>query len=115
LDPDVGPMRIESLHRTYSLGSGEAARPNGFESALMSHPSNLGEAPLSSPKFLGSGRGSLTQVNNNNNNNNNNNFYVFFFPIVIIFISNLIILMNIIIFIIILNSSDTSFIFFNPY
>jgi hypothetical protein len=67
LSPDVGPMKIESLHRTHSLESGRAARPKGFGSALMPHPNNLGETPLSSPKFLESEKGSLTQVNNNNN------------------------------------------------
>jgi len=67
LDPDIGLMIIGSLRKTHSLGSGEAARSKRFESALISHPSNLGEAPFSSPKFIGSGRRSLTQINNNNN------------------------------------------------
>jgi hypothetical protein len=44
----------------------------GFGSALKPHPNSLDEASLLRPKFLGSGRGCLTQVNNNNNNNNNN-------------------------------------------
>jgi len=67
LGPDTGFMRIEFLRRTHSLGSSRAARPKGFGSAFIPHQSNLCETPLSSPKFLGSGKGSLTQVNNNNN------------------------------------------------
>jgi len=58
-------MRIESLRKTHSLGSGGAARPKKFGSSLMPQSSKLGEASLSSPKFLGSERGFL---NNNNNN-----------------------------------------------
>jgi len=63
---DIGLMRIESLHKTHSLGSGGAARPKKFGSSLMPQSSNLGEAPLSYLKFLGSERGFF---NNNNNNN----------------------------------------------
>jgi len=62
LDPDTGPMRIESLRRTYSLWSDGAARPKEFGSSLMPHPSNLGKTSLSSPKFLGSERGFLTKL-----------------------------------------------------
>jgi len=58
---------------TNSLGSGMTAIPKRFGSALKPHPNSLDEASLLRPKFLGSGRGCLTQVNNNNNNNNNNN------------------------------------------
>jgi len=47
LGPDTGPMRIESLRKTYSLGSGGAAKPKKFGSSLMPQSSNLGEAPLS--------------------------------------------------------------------
>jgi hypothetical protein len=65
LGPDTGPMRIESLCKTHSLGSGEAAKPKKFGSSLMPQSSNLGEASFSCPKFLGSERGFL---NNNNNN-----------------------------------------------
>jgi len=44
LSPDTGPKRI---------GSGRAPILNGFESALLPHPSNLGEAPFPAPSFLG--------------------------------------------------------------
>jgi hypothetical protein len=64
-------MRIRLLRKTHSFGSGGAARPKGFKFALMPHPSNLDETPVSSSKFLEFGRGSLTQVNNDDNNNNN--------------------------------------------
>jgi len=70
-NPNSKPMRSESLWKTHSLEAGGAARPKGFGSVLMPHPSNLGEAPLSSTKFLGSGRGCLTRVNIYNNNNSN--------------------------------------------
>jgi len=46
-------MRIGSLHRTHSLGSDGAARPKGFEFALLPHPNNLGEAPFPGSSFLG--------------------------------------------------------------
>ena len=60
--------------------------PRGVNSRGLPDPSNLGAAPFSSPKLLGSRRGCLTQVNNNNNNNNNNNYYYYmFFSIIIIF------------------------------
>jgi len=41
---DTGPERI---------GSGRAPIHNGFESALLPHPNNLGEAPFPAPSFLG--------------------------------------------------------------
>jgi hypothetical protein len=53
----------------------------------MLHPNNLGEALISNPKFLESGRGSLTQVNDDDDDDDDdddlfcplNQFYVFFY------------------------------------
>jgi len=47
LDPDAGLMKIGSLYRTHSFGFGGAARLKGFGSALLPHPSNLGEVKCS--------------------------------------------------------------------
>jgi hypothetical protein len=74
LGPDAGPKKYGSGCWTLSLGPDGSVRPKRLGFTPLPHLSNLGQTPLSYPKFLWwSRRGCQTQVNNNNNNNNNNN------------------------------------------
>jgi len=63
LGQDAGPR---------SLGPGGLQDPRDFDLRPL-QSSNLGQTHLSSPKFLGSGRGCQIQVNGNNNKKNNKN------------------------------------------
>jgi len=67
---NIGPIRLDSGRQT-QLSWVWMHDPSVLAQAVLQDSRDLGQVHLSSPKFLGSGRGCQTQVVNNNNNNNN--------------------------------------------